>query len=300
MPIAELPPTSPDRPAIRICHDLEGPSGAPVVVLVNGMGGQMIGWPPALLEPLRAAGVQVLRYDNRDVGESTWLDDLGPADIGGIVSALKAGEVPDYPYTLRDMVGDLVGLLDHLDIPRAHVVGPSMGGMIVQRLAIDHPDRVASLTSVMSTTGDHRLPGPAPEATRALLATAEPGLEGYLAAKAVRRAAYGSRGLAHDEAWDRDLAARLIQRGINPDGGTRHYAATIADGDRTAALRDLDVPALVVHGSDDTLIRPTGGQATADAIPGARFRLVEGMGHDLPPAAAAVLAEEVLDLVRTA
>lgn len=293
MPIAELAD-------IRICHELEGPPDAPVVVLVNGLGGQLIGWPPALLDPLRAAGLRILRYDNRDVGESTWLTDLGPADIDGIIAALRAGEAPSYPYTLRDMVADLVGLLDHLDIDAAHVMGPSMGGMIVQRLAIDHPERVLSMTSVMSTTGDHRLPGPAPEATAALLAMAEPGLEGYLAAKAVRRSAYGSTGFAHDESWDRELAQRLIARGINPDGGSRHYAATIADGDRTAALRRLDVPALVVHGSADTLIRPTGGEATAEAIPDARWRLIDGMGHDMPPGVAAIIAEEMLGLIRRA
>jgi len=286
-----------DVNGLSICYERSGPEDGPVLLLVGGMGQQLISWPPHLLDPLHRAGIGTVTFDNRDVGRSTWMDEAGPADIGGIIATLRAGGTPDYAYTIRDLADDAVGLLDHLGLQRVHVLGPSMGGMIVQRMAIDHPDRVASLTSVMSTTGRRGLPGATKEANAALLEVAAPGLEGYLAGRAHRRAAYGSTGFAFDEAWELELAKGLIERGLNPDGGSRQYAATIADGDRTEALGRLDLPALVVHGDVDNLIPPAGGEATAAAIPGARLHIVEGMGHDLPPAVCRMLADDVIDLI---
>ena len=286
-----------DVNGITLSHASTGPDDGPVLLLVAGMGQQMISWPPHLIDPLVEAGTRVVVFDNRDAGESTWFDGAGPADIGGIIGTLKAGGTPDYAYDIADMARDAVELLDHLGVERAHVLGVSMGGMIVQRMAIDHPDRVASVTSVMSTTGARGLPGATREANAALLTPAEPGLDGYLASRDLRRRAYGSTAFEFDESWERDLAARILARGLNPDGATRHYAATIADGDRTPGLAGLDVPALVFHGAADTLIPPTSGEATAKAIPGARLRVVEGMGHDLPPAVCRMLAADVLDLI---
>ena len=286
-----------DVNGLTICYERSGPEDGPVLLLVGGMGQQLISWPPHLLDPLHRAGIGTVTFDNRDVGRSTWMDEAGPADIGGIIATLRAGGTPDYAYTIRDLADDAVGLLDHLGLERVHVLGPSMGGMIVQRMAIDHPERVASLTSVMSTTGRRGLPGATKEANAALLAVTEPGLEGYLEGRARRRAAYGSTGFAFDEAWELELARGLVERGLNPEGGSRQYAATIADGDRTEALGRLDLPALVVHGDVDNLIPPAGGEATAAAIPGARLHIVEGMGYDLPPAVCRMLADDVIDLI---
>jgi pimeloyl-ACP methyl ester carboxylesterase len=278
---------------LSICYTTAGPEDGPAVLLVSGLGSQLITWPPELVGPLAAAGARVIAYDNRDVGESTWFDHVPPVDLSEVVGALQAGTPMPPPYTLGDMAADAIAVLDHLGVDRAHVVGVSMGGMVAQRIAIHHPDRVASLTSIMSTTSDPGLPAATPEATAALLAPTPPDRDGYIEAVLARRRVFGSPGLERDEAFVRSTVEASYDRGLNPDGFLRHYHAVLAEADRTAELQALDLPAVVIHGAADPLVRPASGRATAAAIPGAELVVVEGMGHDLPPAACARIVEQV-------
>lgn len=269
---------------ITICYDTAGPPDGPAVLLIMGLGSQMVSWPPVLIEGLAAAGRRVIWYDNRDVGESTWLDDRRPAPLSDLLAGVAAGRVPDPPYRLDDMAADAVGLLDHLRITAADVVGVSMGGMIAQRMAIGFPERVRSLTSVMSTTGARGLPGPTAAASEALFAPSPTDRDGYIAASRAKRAVLGSPGFDVDEEWQTATIMASFDRGLNPAGFLRQYHAILADGDRTAQLGQLGMPTLVVHGSDDPLIPLSAGRATAEAIPGAVLEVIGGMGHDLPPA----------------
>ena len=285
---------------LRICYETAGPPGGPAVLLIMGLGAQMIAWPHDLIDPLAEAGARVIWFDNRDVGESTWFDHVPAAGLAEVLGSLQSGSPLPPAYTLSDMAGDAVALLDHLGVGAAHVVGASMGGMVAQRMAIDHPDRVASLTSVMSTTGAADLPGPTPEATEALLSPAPvDDRAAYVEAMMAKRRILGSPGLEADEEWVRATIERGHERGLNPDGFLRQYHAILVDGDRTGALAELDVPALVVHGADDPLVRVESGRATAAAIPRARLEVIEGMGHDLPPTACARLVELLLPMIRS-
>lgn len=260
---------------VELAYEEFGERGRPPVLLVMGLGAQMIGWHDDFCSAL-ALGRHVVRFDNRDVGESQWLE--GRVDL----AACAAGDTSSAVYTLADMADDAVGLLDALGIDSAHVVGASMGGMVGQTLAIRHPERVRSLTSIMSTTGG---PGVAPAteaATAALLSpparTREEAMERSLAMSRV----IGSPGFPRDEQDIRERAARAWDRGVNPAGFARQLGAIYASGDRTAALGTVEVTTLVMHGEDDPLVPVSGGVATAAAIPGAELWTVPGMGHDLP------------------
>ncbi|WIX84613.1 alpha/beta hydrolase [Amycolatopsis sp. DG1A-15b] len=274
---------------LELEYDTFGDPAAPPLVLVMGLGAQMITWEDGFCELLAGRGFFVVRYDNRDVGLSTWLDHLPPPDL----AALAAGDSPTAPYTLSDMADDAVGLFDALGIDRAHVVGASMGGMIVQQLAIDHPDRLRSITSIMSTTGDREVGQAEPWAlamlTRPPASTREQALadsvEGY------RR--LGSPGYPDDEAFLLAKAALHYDRARHPVGTLRHAAAVVASGDRTAGLRSVRLPALVVHGDADPLINVSGGKATAEAIPGAELVVIPGMGHNVPRAVWPELADAI-------
>jgi pimeloyl-ACP methyl ester carboxylesterase len=262
---------------VEIAYEEFGERGRPPILLVMGLGTQMIGWHDEFCDAL-AVGHHVVRFDNRDVGESTWVE--GEVDM----PALLAGDVSSAVYTLEDMADDSVGLLDALGIESAHVVGASLGGMIAQTIAIRHPRRVRSLTSIMSTTGEPGIAQPTQEATAALLSpparTREEAMERALAVNGV----IGSPGFARDEADLRGRSARAWDRGVNPPGFARQLAAIYASGDRTPALASLSVPTLVVHGEDDPLVPLAAGLATAAAIPGAELWTVPGMAHDLPRA----------------
>ncbi|HEY3471005.1 MAG TPA: alpha/beta hydrolase [Amycolatopsis sp.] len=265
---------------LELEYDTFGEPADPPLVLVMGLGAQMITWEDDFCELLAGRGFFVVRYDNRDVGLSTWLDHLPAPDL----AALAAGDLTTAPYTLSDMADDAVGLFDALGIDRAHMVGASMGGMIVQQLAIDHPDRLLSVTSIMSTTGDPAVGQAEPWAlallTRPPASTREQALadsvEGY------RR--LGSPGYPDDEAFLLAKATVHYDRARHPIGTLRHAAAVVASGDRTAGLRSVRLPALVIHGDADPLINVSGGKATAEAIPGAELLVVPGMGHNLPRA----------------
>jgi pimeloyl-ACP methyl ester carboxylesterase len=265
---------------IEICYDTAGDASDPTVLLVMGLGGQLIQWDPELCRMIAERGFHVVRFDNRDVGLSTHHD--GGVDVFGLFASEASGSPPPpVPYLLSDMADDAVGLLDHLGVDRAHVVGVSMGGMIAQSIALAHPQRVMTLTSIMSTTGDADVGLPTAEAMAAVIAppaeTREEAQDG-----AVRQAhVWGSPGL-FDEDHLRRLAGESWERCHEPMGVARQLAAILASGSRSAGLATLGIPSLVIHGTADTLVQPSGGERTAEVIPDAKLLMVDGMGHDLP------------------
>jgi pimeloyl-ACP methyl ester carboxylesterase len=220
----------------------------------------------------------VVRFDNRDVGRSTKIEGGPRPDL----MAAAMGDTSSASYTLDDMAEDCCGLLDHLGVQAAHVVGASQGGMIAQTLAIRHPVRVLSLVSIMSSTGDRAVGQTHPEAMPALLTSPPADREGYAEFVVGAFRAIGSPGFEADEDRLRERARESFDRGYYPEGTARQLVAILASGDRTEALRRLDVPTVVIHGAEDALIDVSGGTATAAAIPGAQLELIEGMGHDLP------------------
>jgi pimeloyl-ACP methyl ester carboxylesterase len=267
---------------IEIEYESFGDPSAPVVLLIMGLGAQMILWDEAFCEALVERGFHVVRFDNRDVGLSTKLDGAGKPSVLAAMEALRAGKPIEAPYLLADMADDAIALLDALGIEGAHVVGASMGGMIAQTIAIRHPARILSLTSIMSTTGDPDLPAPTREAMLALLTPSPHERDAYVehAVAAVR--VLGSPGFPFDEEAVRTRSARSYDRSFHPAGFARQLVAVWASGSRTAALASVRVPALIIHGDADPLIPVAAGRATAAAIPGAELFVIEGMGHDLP------------------
>jgi pimeloyl-ACP methyl ester carboxylesterase len=273
----------------------------PPLVLIMGIGAQLVAWPEGLIALLADHGFQVIRFDNRDVGLSSKIDGAGrPPPMRPAIARAMLGLPISAPYTLVDMADDVAGLLDHLGMGDAHVAGVSLGGMIAQTLAIVHPSRLRTLTSIMSHTGD-RLSGiGSPRAIQALLGPA-PRSAAEAGERAVRFTRIcGSTGFPIDEDDLRRRAARAYERCFYPRGFLRQFLAALATGSRTEALRFVRVPTLVMHGSDDTLLPPRGGRATARAIPGARFQLIEGMGHDLPRGAWPILADAIAEHARSA
>ena len=263
---------------IELCYQEMGdPDGEPLL-LVMGLATQMIAWSDELCELLAERGFRVVRFDNRDIGRSTKIEEAGVPSKLDMVLGRRAGA----PYLLRDMAADTFGLMDHLGIDSAHLVGASMGGMIVQTAAIERPRRVRSLTSIMSTTGSRRVGHPSYRTFGLLLG--RPPREREAAIERVVRTfkTIGSPGYPFEEERIREIAGRSFDRGHSEAGIARQLHAITASGDRTPALRKLDLPALVIHGKSDVLVNPSGGRATAKAIPGARLKMVDGMGHDLP------------------
>ncbi len=262
---------------ITIEYETTGDVSDPPLLLIMGLGGQLISWHPEFVRALVAKGFYVIRFDNRDSGLSTWFDEAGPPDL---IAALN-GEV-NAPYLLADMADDADGLLGALGIESAHVFGLSMGGMIAQSLAIRHPQRVRTLLSVMSTTGNRAVGEPTSEAVAMLLTPAPPGRDAIIERAVEDRQVLGSPGFPPHDDYFRARAAAGYDRAEHPSGTPRQLLAILASPDRTPELRALDVRTLVIHGEDDQLIQASGGQATAEAIPGATLWLVPGMGHDLP------------------
>jgi pimeloyl-ACP methyl ester carboxylesterase len=263
---------------IELCYETFGEPDDPTMLLVMGLGSQMIQWPDDFCAALAERGHQVVRFDNRDTGESTRFDG---EDSPSVRAAIGGGDVA-VPYLLADMADDAVGLLDHLGVDHAHVLGVSMGGMIAQTIAIRHPRRVASLTSVMSTTGDPDVGSPTSEAMRALMAPPPASREAYQDAAVHHAHVWGSPGLFDAERL-RDTAGRAWDRGYDPGGTARQMLAILSSGSRSADLARLSVPTLVIHGTADTLVQPSGGERTAEVIPDAKLLVIEGMGHDVPP-----------------
>ena len=264
---------------VMIAYEVDGDLSDPPIVLIHGLGRQLIEWDPLLVGRIVSAGYSVVRLDNRDVGESSHLAEK--VALGEIRRALEAGDEVAVPYRLEDMAADVVGLLDHLGIEAAPVVGVSMGGMIGQTLAIETPGRVRSLTSIMSSTGDWEVGVPDAEGMRALFHAPPPDGERAVDTILETRRMLATEGTFDEEA-ERTLVTAAINRSFDPAGVGRQLAAIWASGDRTERLRSLDVPTLVVHGAADQLVALSGGEATAAAIPRARLLVVDGMGHDLP------------------
>lgn len=282
-PQEDLEPAITRSGGITIEHETFGDPSHPAVLLVMGFGTQMIGWDADFCCMLAARGRYVIRYDNRDCGLSTKFDEH-PVHLGDFITAVTSGEfdraISMAPYTLRDMAGDGIDLLDQLGVPRAHVVGSSMGGMIAQKMAIEFPDRVLSLTSMMSSTGEPEYGQSTPEARQVLFSPRPADRDGYVVA-AERELVWASRRYG-DAAQLRTLAAASYDRAYYPAGVPRQLAAMILDGSRAEALKTLDMPTLIIHGLDDTLIDPSGGRRTAELVPGARLLLFDDMGHDRP------------------
>lgn len=280
--------------AIEISYQRLGKPDAPVLLLIMGVAAQSIHWPDGFCHELVDRGLQLIRFDNRDIGLSTHLTNSLRPDL----PAVLAGDLSSVSYTLSDMAADAVGLLEVLGFSKAHVVGASMGGQIAQTMAIEHPNRVQSLTSVMATTGSREVGQPSPNVLREVFSggsavTREEVIQQRL--RAVRAA--GSPLYPSDEEEVAARAGRAYDRGHDPAGVARQAIATVASGDRTERLRGLQVPTLVIHGLADRMCDVSGGRATAQAIPGSELVLIEGMGHDLPPGLRAQLAERIAEFV---
>jgi pimeloyl-ACP methyl ester carboxylesterase len=282
--------TRPDL--LDIEYETFGSPTDPALLLIAGFVVQLTSWDTGFCELLAAGGRYVIRFDNRDCGLSTKLDGAQANWSAALQANLTGGPMPEVPYTLSDMARDCVGLLDALDIDAAHVAGASMGGMIAQTMAVEHPGRVLSLTSMMSSPGDPRVGKPAAEALEVLLTVPPTERAAYVDA-AARTTVWASKRYVDVERVRR-RAGESFDRSFYPEGGPRQLAAIYASGDRTAALQRVDVPALVIHGREDTLITPEGGSATAEAIPRGHLLLVADMGHDLPPALWPLIASAIL------
>ncbi|GID27783.1 alpha/beta fold hydrolase [Paractinoplanes brasiliensis] len=263
---------------IDVHYETVGNPDDPAFLLIMGLGAQLIAWPADFCAELAARGFHVVLLDNRDVGLSTAFDELGPPDV----AAIMGGDPSTAPYLISDMAADAAGLLKALDLPRAHVAGVSMGGMIAQQLTIDHPDLVASLCSIMSTTGDRTVGRPTPEAMAVLMRPPGTTRDEILAGSVATSRAIGSPAYPAPDERLHQQAVASYERSYRPQGTQRQYAAILASPDRTTALATVTTPTLIIHGEADPLINVSGGRATAAAIPGAELLVLPGMGHDLP------------------
>jgi pimeloyl-ACP methyl ester carboxylesterase len=285
---------------VELAYDSFGEEDDEAILLIAGFGTQMVRWSVQFCEELAALRYRVIRFDNRDAGCSTHFHECKPPDFGALAAALIAGQRPDVPYTLYDMAADAIGLLDVLAIDRAHVVGRSMGGMIAQIMASEYPKRVRSLTSIMSSTGNPTLPQAGSD-VMAMMMRPAPDPVSCPAEFLAHRIAFARRiaGTGHtfDEGAHRDLVLEETRRAYDPSGSARQIAAMAVSGDRRSRLATITAPTLVIHGTDDPLILPACGADTAISIPNADLKLINGMGHDLPPA----LYRTVIDAInRTA
>ena len=265
---------------IEVEYDTFGKQGDPALLLIMGFGAQMVAWDDAFVKMLADRGLFVIRFDNRDCGLSTKLDGVAVDTDKVVAAALLEQPIPPVPYTLSDMANDARGLLDHLGIEKAHIMGASMGGMIAQVFAIEHPTRTASLISVMSMPGEPETMQSTPEAMTALMSIPPSDRAGFIE-HSLAYQAFQSKKYRSDD-LSRKNAARDFDRSFYPQGSPRQLAAIYASGRRTEALAALKTRTLVLHGTDDTLISPVAAHRTAEIIPGAQLVMVEDMGHDLP------------------
>ncbi len=266
---------------IELCYDTFGDPDDPALLLVMGLSGPLIWWHPDFCTKLAERGFFVIRFDNRDIGHSTSVAGKH-VRRSNAVSAFLRGKRGRPPYTLSDMAADAIGLLDHLGIARANVTGVSMGGMIAQTMAIEYPARVLSLVSIMSTTGRRAVGWQHPRILPLLMRRRATNKDDYVRQSMTVWRLIGSPGFpasADEEQW---LAEETYDRGLSPDGVFHQVQAILAQPDRTPALRELEIPAMVIHGMSDRMVHVSGGRATAEAIPGCELMLVPGMGHDLP------------------
>ena len=280
---------------ITLCYDTFGDPADPALLLIMGLGTQMVAWHEDFCGRLVDEGFHVIRFDNRDIGRSTHLEGAPTPTIPQLLMRR-----PPAAYRLEDMAGDTAGLLDGLGIRAAHVVGASMGGMIAQTLAASRPERVLSLASIMSTTGGRRVGQPAFRVMPIFLKQAPREREAFIEHTVLLFETIGSRGIQRDDDELREVAGLMYDRGLDPHGTARQLAAIIASGNRTPALRRITAPTVVIHGTADRLVRPSGGRATTRAIAGAKLVRVPGMGHDLPRAAWDQIVAAIVENARRA
>ena len=289
---------------ITIEYEDMGPSGGDMggdpILLIMGLGQQLTAWPLAFCQMLADAGHRVIRFDNRDTGFSTRFHDAGPQNVTEIMAAVAEGHSPTVPYRLADMAHDAAGLIEALDLGPVHVVGVSMGGMISQELTHLHSDKVRTLTSIMSTSGNPDLPRATEAAMGALISVPEDpsNRDSILDNLVEARKIIGSPGFM-DPGWVmRANGAIGVDRAYYPVGVTRHFAAVITAGSRVEKLKMIDKPVHVIHGKDDPLVRVEAGIDTAKHIPGAKLTLIEGMGHDLATRLQPILADHIVTFLR--
>lgn len=268
---------------IEIHYEEHGDPGDPAMLLIMGFGAQLTLWPDELVDALVGHGYRVIRYDNRDVGLSHKLDGVKAPGLVKMTLMSKIGLTPKVPYTLTDMAADGIGVLDALEIDKAHIVGASMGGMIAQHVAAKYPERCLSFTQIFSTTGNPKLPPAKKEALQALVTRPKSNDEDVLVNHGIFVArTIGSPGYPSPEDRLRKRTRISVRRSFYPEGPTRHLSAIVADGDRREMLKGITVPTLVLHGEDDPLVPCEGGRETAECISGARLETIPGWGHDLP------------------
>ena len=268
---------------IEIEYDTFGDPSSKPLLLIMGLGAQMINWDEEFCKKLVERNFFVIRFDNRDIGLSTKFEEAGEPDLMKLFMAAQKGEKIEASYTLEDMADDAVGLLDALNIDRAHICGASMGGMIAQVIAYRHRSRVLSLISIMSSTGNPDLPRPEPEAMQILIKPLPTGREAIIEDGVNRMRIVHGTGIPFDEGRARKLVTASYDRSNYRPGYARQMAAIMVAGNRKSALGSITVPTLVIHGGDDPLVPLEGGRDTAEAIPGAELLIIEGMGHSLPP-----------------
>ncbi len=271
-----------DANGIQIEYETFGEPDSPALLLIIGLAGQLIAWDEELCRQLAQQGHYVIRFDNRDAGLSSKIEEAGVPDIIQTIESQMNGENINPPYTIEDMADDAVGLLNALGIEKAHICGMSMGGMIAQTIAINYPKRVLSLISIYSRTGDPEEPQSKPEAMEFLLTPPPEEREAHIEFRIKFFSAISGPGFAYDEEWLREFVAQSYDRAYNPQGAARQLAAILAQKNRRPELKSLSTPALVIHGADDPLVLVEGGKNTAADIPGAKLMIIDGMGHDLP------------------
>ncbi len=277
---------------IQLCYDTFGDPDDPPLLLVMGFMAQMTLWDERFCQRLADGGRYVIRFDNRDCGLSTKLDGQ-MVDLVALLTAQPGDPLPPVPYTLSTFSDDAFGLLDHLGLDQAHIVGASMGGMIVQTMAIEHPERVLTMTSIMSTSGEPEYFESSPEAQDALLNPPPPERDAYID-NSVKMVQLFASPRYFDEGKQRAMAAAAYDRSFYPEGAMRQLAAIRASGDRADGLLSLRVPTLVIHGRADTLIMPKGGDRTAELVPGASLLLLNDMGHDVPEPLWPVIVDAII------
>lgn len=279
---------------IEICYDTFGEDTDPAFLLIMGLGGQMVAWEEDFCQEIASHGYFVIRFDNRDVGLSTKFEETSVPDV----IALMQGESVEVPYKLIDMAKDTIGLLDVLKINKAHLCGASMGGMIAQIIAIEFPERVLSLISIMSTTSNPDLPPSTTEATTVLMTPPEPEREAHIEQGVEMWRILDGGILPFDEEFIRNRVARAYDRSFYPMGTIRQLAAIISSGSRKEALKSINIPSLVIHGDADPLVPIEGGQDTVDSIQGAKFVRINGMGHNITPNLSPQIISEILNHTR--
>jgi pimeloyl-ACP methyl ester carboxylesterase len=268
---------------IELCYDTFGDCNAPPLLLIMGLGAQMILWDDGFCEQLAERGFFVIRFDNRDIGKSTKINGAAPA-LPKLLENALTGKPIEAPYTLHDMAADAVGLLDAIGLKRAHVVGASMGAAITQELAIHFPNHLLTATCIMGSSGDPRLPPPTEEALEVLMSPSPTDKEAFLERFLWTWRVLRGSAFPETEERERARALRIFERGLNPPGVARQLAAIFASGDRTKALPGIRVPTLVIHGTADPLVPVEGGRAIAAGVPGSKLVEIEGMGHAIPQA----------------